>query len=86
MSQCNHGAQELDLTIGIIYASIQIAIALFVSIIGAKHVRRCKNEEKKAIQKAEMMALKTIMLNTGNFIISSLNLIFVMTNTFQIIQ
>ena len=68
MSQCNHGAEELNRVITIAYASIQISIALLMSIIGAVHVRRCKNEQKNAIQMAQMIAL-----NAGNFIMSSLN-------------
>ena len=61
MSQCNEeGAQELNQVITISYASIQLIIALFISVIGAVHVKRCKNEEKKKVE-----INTTITLNAG---------------------
>ena len=63
MSQeCKHGAEELNRIITISYVSIQISIALLISVIGAVHVKRCKNEQKRSIQMDE-----TLTLNTGPF-------------------
>ena len=60
MSNCNEGADILNRIITISYASIQISVALFISVVGAVHVRRCRNEEK-----IKMQANATITLSTG---------------------
>lgn len=63
MSQtCEHGAEQLNRIITISYVSIQICIALLISIIGAVHVKRCQNEPKESIRMAQV-----ITLNTGNW-------------------
>ena len=47
MAVCNEEANEINRLVTISYVSIQISVALFISIIGAIHVKRCKDEEKK---------------------------------------
>ena len=59
MSQCDHVAEGLNRVITIAYVSVQISIALLISIIGAIHVRQCKNEQNKSIQMAQIITLST---------------------------
>ena len=60
MSQCNEGTKELNRVIIILYTSIQVSVALFISIIGAIHVKRCKIEEEMKIQ-----TRNAVILNIG---------------------
>ena len=53
MSDCSEGTKELNRIVTILYISIQISIALFISYIGAVHVRRCRNEQDQIVQKLE---------------------------------
>ena len=68
MSNCNQGTEILNRTITILYVSIQISIALFISIIGAMHVKRCKDEEKKNIDLHEAISVNTGHLQSLQFI------------------
>ena len=61
MSKCNDQSEQLNQIVTILYVSIQISIAIFISIIGAIHVKRCKDEEAKRIDLGG-----TITLNTGH--------------------
>ena len=45
MSECRQD-EQLNRIVTILYVSIQITVALFISIVGAVHVKRCKDEEK----------------------------------------
>ena len=59
MSQCTEGTQELNRIVTIIYVSMQISVAIFISIIGAVHVRRCKIKEKMVEHEQTAIALNT---------------------------
>ena len=62
MSQCNQEAKQLNQIVTILYISIQVSIAVIISIIGAIHVKRCKDEEKTTIDLG-----RAIVVNTGLF-------------------
>eukprot|EP01084_Bolivina_argentea_P068341 124401_1 len=51
---------KLNTIIAICYIALQASMAIFISIIGAVHVRRCLKEEKNKQRKME----KNIELNT----------------------
>ena len=59
MPQCNEGTKELNRVVTILYVSLQISIALFISIIGAVHVRRCRYEQKIKIHTERAISLDT---------------------------
>ena len=63
-SECNEGTESLNRTVTILYVSIQITIAVFISIIGAIHVKQCKDQEKK-----ELDLDKTITVTTGCYML-----------------
>ena len=58
---CNEETTQLNRVVTISYITIQVSIAIVISIIGAIHVKRCKDEEEKSIH-----VDKTIALNTGH--------------------
>ena len=60
MAECNEKTEDLNRTVTILYVSIQITIALFISIIGAVHVKRCQDQQKNNTN-----IDKTITLNTS---------------------